>query len=212
MVRMGVLVSGSGTNLQVILDAYRTKKLNAKVSVVISNKKDAFALQRAKRYNIKIVFIDPKKYDFDKKAIEVLEKQKVDLVCLAGFLLKLKKRFIRKYKGRILNIHPALLPKFGGKGMYGLNVHKAVLQAGEKISGCTVHLVDEKYDHGKIILQKKVKVLKDDTAATLQKRVLKQEHKLYPEAIKLFIKELRNFKGATETHRKKHRKNFSEVL
>jgi len=170
------------------MNACRNKRVPAKVIIVISNKKDALALQRAKKYNIKSGFIDPKKYNFDKKVIEILEKQKVDLVCLAGFLLKLSKKFIKKYRNRILNIHPALLPKFGGKRMYGINVHKAVLEAGEKNSGCTVHLVDERYDHGKIILQKKVKVLKNDTPETLQKRVLKQEHKIYPEAIKLFIK------------------------
>lgn len=190
-VRIGVLVSGSGTNSQAIIDACKSKKIDAEVVAVISNKKDAFALQRAKRYNIKSVFIDPQKNNFDKKAIGILEKQKVDLVCLAGFLLKLGKNFIKKYKGKILNIHPALLPKFGGKNMYGINIHKTVLESGEKVSGCTVHLVDEKYDHGKIILQKKVKVLKEDTPETLQKKILKQEHKLYPEAIKMFIENWR---------------------
>jgi len=187
MVRIGVLVSGGGTNLQAIIDACRSKKFGAKVVAVISDRKDAFGLQRAKKNKIKNIFIDPKKYDFDKETIGFLEKQKIDLVCLAGFLLKLSKNFVRKYKGRILNIHPALLPKFGGSGMYGMNVHKAVVGAKEKVSGCSVHVVDEKYDHGKVILQKKVKVLKSDTPKTLQKRVLKQEHKLYPAAIKLFI-------------------------
>ncbi|MFH1540389.1 MAG: phosphoribosylglycinamide formyltransferase [Elusimicrobiota bacterium] len=192
MIKIGVLASGSGTNLQAIIDACNKNtcnknNLSAKIVIVISNKKDAYALHRAKKYNIQAVFIDPKKNNFDEKAIKFLEKQKVDLVCLAGFLLKLSKEFIKKYSGKILNIHPALLPKFGGKGMYGINVHKAVLEAGEKISGCTVHFVDEKYDNGKIILQKKVKVFKSDTPETLQKRVLKQEHNLYPKAIKLLI-------------------------
>ena len=189
MVRIGVLVSGSGTNLQAVINACGSKKIDAEVVAVISNKKNAFALRRAKRYNIKNMFIDANKHSFDKKAIDFLKKHKVDLVCLAGFLLKLNGNFIRRYEGKILNIHPALLPKFGGKGMYGLNVHKAVLQADEKISGCTVHIVDEKYDNGKIILQRKVKVYKNDTPEILQKRVLKQEHKLYPEAIKLFTEE-----------------------
>ncbi len=184
-VKIGVLASGGGTNFQAIIDACESGKVDAKVVVVVCNKKDAFALQRAKKHNIRAVFIDSKKHDFDKKAVEVLQKHKVDLVCLAGFLLKLGKNFIRKYKNKILNIHPALLPKFGGKGMYGINVHKAVIEAGEKISGCTVHLVDEKYDHGKVVLQKKVRVFKNDTPEKLQKRVLKQEHKLYPDAIKL---------------------------
>ena len=185
--KIGVLASGSGTNLQAIIDACNKNDLSAKVVVVISNRKNALALQRVKKYNIKAVFVDSKKCDFDNQALKVLKKEKVEIVCLAGFLCKISKVFVKKYKDRILNIHPALLPKFGGKGMYGINVHKAVLEAGEKISGCTVHIVDEKYDNGKIILQKKVKVYKNDTPETLQKRVLKQEHKLYPEAIKLFI-------------------------
>lgn len=189
--RIGVLASGSGSNLQAIMDACRTGKIAAEVSTVISNRKNAFALARAKKYKIKSVSIDPKKSDFDVEVIKIFESMEVNLVCLAGFLLKISKRFIRKYKGRILNIHPALLrgtrTKFGGKGMYGINVHRAVLEAGEKVSGCTVHFVDGKYDHGKIILQKKVKVLKNDTPEKLQKRVLKQEHKAYPEAVKLFI-------------------------
>ena len=183
LLKIGVLASGGGTNLQAIIDACRNKKIAAVVAMVISNKENAFALERAKKHNIMGVFIDPKKCDFNREAIKVLEKQNVDLVCLAGFLLKLSRVFIKKYAGKILNIHPALLPKFGGEGMYGINVHKAVLESGEKTSGCTVHFVDEKYDHGKIILQKKVKVFINDTPETLQNRVLKQEHKLYPEAI-----------------------------
>ncbi|MBN1384491.1 MAG: phosphoribosylglycinamide formyltransferase [Elusimicrobia bacterium] len=185
--RIGVLASGGGSNLQAIMDACRTGKIDAEVVAVISNKENAFALDRARKYNIKSVFVDPKKFNFDRKTTEVLEKQKVDLVCLAGFLMKISKEFIKKYTGRIINIHPALLPKFGGKGMYGMNVHNAVLNAGAKISGCTIHFVDEKYDNGEIILQKKVKVFKNDTPERLQRRVLKQEHKAYPEAIKIFI-------------------------
>lgn len=186
-IKIGVLASGSGSNLQAIIDACRTGKIDAVIVAVISNKKNAFALERAKKHNIKAVFIDLQKYDFNKKTIKILEKQKVDLVCLAGFLLKISKEFVRKYKDRIVNIHPALLPKFGGSGMYGIDVHKAVIQAKEKISGCSVHLVDEKYDHGKIILQRKVKVFNNDTPERLQKRVLKQEHKAYPEAIGIII-------------------------
>lgn len=190
-VKIAALVSGNGSNLQAIIDACHSKKIDAKVIAVVSNRKDAFALERAKRHNIKSMFIDPKKYNFDKKAIAFFQKQKVELVCLAGFLLKLSERFIKKYEGRILNIHPALLPKFGGKGMYGINVHKAVLKAKEKVSGCSIHFVDEKYDHGKIILQKMVKVFNNDTPDKLQKRVLKQEHLAYPEAIKKAIDGIR---------------------
>ncbi|OGS45489.1 MAG: phosphoribosylglycinamide formyltransferase [Elusimicrobia bacterium RIFOXYD2_FULL_34_15] len=188
MIKIGVLISGSGSNLQAIIDACKNKKINAEVAVVISNKKDAYGLERARKSNIPAVFIEPKVEDFNKKAIEVLEKSKVDLICLAGFLLKISEEFTRKYKNKILNIHPALLPNYGGYGMYGINVHKAVIQAKEKVSGCTVHFVDEEYDNGKIVLQKKVEVLENDTPEILQKRVLEQEHIAYPEALKIVIK------------------------
>jgi phosphoribosylglycinamide formyltransferase 1 len=170
------------------MDACKSKKINAEVVVVISNKKEAFGLERARKENIEAVFIDPKQSDFNEKAIELLEKQKVDLVCLAGFLLKISENLVRKYKGKIMNIHPAILPKFGGPGMYGHYVHEAVIKAREKVSGCTVHFVDEEYDKGKIILQRKVDVLDSDTPEILQKRVLEQEHIAYPEAIKKIIK------------------------
>ncbi|MDD5687199.1 MAG: phosphoribosylglycinamide formyltransferase [Elusimicrobia bacterium] len=185
--RIGVLISGSGSNLQAIMDACKSGDINAEVVIVISNKKDAFGLERAKRENIESVFIDPKSCDFNKEAIKYLKKQKVNLICLAGFLLKLSEEFVKKYHGKILNIHPALLPKYGGPGMYGINVHKAVIKAKEKVSGCTVHFVDEEYDRGEIILQRKVEVLSSDTPETLQKRVLEQEHTAYPEALKIII-------------------------
>lgn len=189
--RIGVLVSGSGTNLQAIIDACQSGYLPAKVVVVISNRKDAYALERAKMHNIEALFVDRKLFpddtSYSAKLAEEFEVRQVDLVCLAGFLLKLAPNFIQQFKNRILNIHPALLPKFGGEGMYGHNVHEAVLKSGEKVSGCTVHFVDEEYDHGEILLQRTVPVLKDDTPETLAKRILEQEHKLYPDAIKLFI-------------------------
>ena len=190
MVKIGVLISGSGSNLQEIIDACNEKRINAEVAVVISNRQNAYGLERALKSSIPAVYIDPKKEDFNKKVIEILEKYKVELVCLAGFLLKISEEFVKKYRGKILNIHPALLPKYGGAGMYGVHVHDAVLKAKEKVSGCTVHIVDEEYDKGTIILQKKVKVLKSDTPEILQKRVLEQEHIAYPEAIKIVIKML----------------------
>ncbi|OGS39741.1 MAG: phosphoribosylglycinamide formyltransferase [Elusimicrobia bacterium RIFOXYD2_FULL_34_30] len=190
MVKIGVLISGSGSNLQEIIDACNEKRINAEVAVVISNRQNAYGLERALKSSIPAVYIDPKKEDFNKKVIEILEKYKVELVCLAGFLLKISEEFVKKYRGKILNIHPALLPKYGGAGMYGVHVHDAVIKAKEKVSGCTVHIVDEEYDKGTIILQKKVKVFKSDTPEILQKRVLEQEHIAYPEAIKIVIKML----------------------
>lgn len=192
MNRIGVLVSGGGTNLQAIIDAAESGFIpGSKVVVVISNRKDAFALERAKKHGIKGIFIDRKSFccpaAYFEAIIGELASNKVDLVCLAGFLLKLESNIIRRYKGKILNIHPALLPKFGGPGMYGHHVHEAALKAGETESGCTVHFVDEQYDHGEIILQKRVPVLKNDTPGTLAKRVLEQEHRAFPEGLKLFF-------------------------
>ena len=188
--KIGVLVSGGGTNLQSIIDACKSGYIPGKVEVVISNRKEAYALERAKKNNIDALFIDRKDFitnqDYAKRLIEEMEKRKVELVCLAGFLLLIDSLFITKYKNRIMNIHPALLPSFGGKGMYGHYVHQKVLEYGCKISGCTVHFVDEKYDHGPVILQKAVSVLENDTPESLAARILEEEHKIYPEAIKLF--------------------------
>lgn len=189
-IKIGVLVSGGGTNLQAIIDSCESGYIPGRVVVVISNRKDAYALERAKKHNIPALFINPKDYknldEYSEKISEELIKKEVDLVCLAGFLLKLSPEFVRKFKNRIMNIHPALLPSFGGPGMYGHHVHEAVIKSGVKITGCTVHFVDEEYDHGPIILQKAVEVKDDDTPEKLAERVLKEEHKIYPEAIKLF--------------------------
>jgi phosphoribosylglycinamide formyltransferase 1 len=192
MTKIGALVSGGGTNLQAIIDACESGYLpDTRVVVVISNKQDAYALERAKKHKIDGVFLDRKAYsspaEYSSAILKELEKRDVNLVCLAGYLLKLDPDIIRRYKGRIMNIHPALLPKFGGPGMYGHHVHEAVIKAGEKESGCTVHFVDEVYDNGEIILQSKVPVLKTDTPETLAKRILEKEHKTYIEAIKLYI-------------------------
>ncbi len=191
-IKIGVLASGGGTNLQSIIDACQSNYIPGKVVVVISNRKDAYALERAKNHKIDALFINRKDFatnrDYAEKLVEELEKRKVDLVCLAGFLLLLDSLLVAKYKNRLMNIHPALLPSFGGKGMYGHHVHQAVIDYGCKISGCTVHFVDEKYDHGPIILQRVVPVMDDDTLDSLADRVLKEEHKVYPEAIMLFAK------------------------
>lgn len=200
-IRLAVLASGGGSNLQSILDACRppvgeagTPLLNmAEVAVVISNKPGAFALERAKKAGVETLPLDPKGFPdraaFYQKIIAELQARKIDLVLLAGYMLKLEPNIVRSFRGRILNIHPALLPKFGGKGMYGDHVHEAVLKSGEKESGATVHIVDEEFDHGPVILQRKVPVLPGDTVRVLAERVLKQEHKLYPEAAAVYIKE-----------------------
>lgn len=189
--RIGVLVSGGGTNLQSLIDSIANGKIqNAEIVCVISNKSNAYALERTRKHKIEALFINPKDSPdserYSQKLADELKTRNVGLVCLAGFLLKLEQSFIRQFPGRIMNIHPALLPAFGGKGMYGHRVHEAVLDAGAKFSGCTIHFIDEIFDHGTIILQAVVPVLQDDTPETLAKRILEQEHKLYPEAVRLF--------------------------
>lgn len=189
MINIGVLISGGGSNLQAIIDACESGILKdkAKISLVISNKPDVFGLERAKKHNIPSVIIKRKEFAdnnaMGEKIIEELSKQNVNLVCLAGYMMMIAPNVVKKYENKILNIHPALLPKFGGKGMYGHYVHEAVIKAGEKESGATVHIVDEEYDHGKTVLQEKVPVLSGDTPETLAKRVLEVEHAIYPKAI-----------------------------
>jgi phosphoribosylglycinamide formyltransferase-1 len=185
--KIGVLASHGGSNLQAIIDACEAGKISARVVVVISNNSDSGALQRAQRHNIDAVHLSNKHYpddeDLDAAVIKVLNEHEVDLVCLAGYMKRRGPLFLKAFANRVLNIHPALLPKFGGKGFYGMKVHEAVLAAGEKESGASVHLVDEKYDHGSVLAQRKVPVLPDDTPETLAARVLVEEHKIYPEVI-----------------------------
>lgn len=189
MILTGVLASGGGTNLQAIIDSCESGILKdkARVVVVISSVADAYALERAKKHNIPAVVVERKIFQdaelYDDAVVKELKNKNVDLVCLAGYFLKLSPAFVRAFPGKILNMHPALLPKFGGKGMYGHRVHDAVLSAKETVSGATVHFVDDEYDHGRIILQLSVPVITGDTCETLAKRVLSAEHKVYPEAI-----------------------------
>jgi phosphoribosylglycinamide formyltransferase-1 len=191
-IRLGVLVSGRGrgTNLQAIMDACERGETKAQVVVVISANPDACAVERARRHNVEALVVDPKQFasqeDYERELVQRLQERRVDLVCLAGYMRKLSPLFIGAFRNRILNIHPALLPAFGGQGMYGHHVHEAVIESGAKFSGVTVHIVDEEYDHGPIVLQTVVPVLDDDTPDTLAARVLEQEHKLYPQAIRLF--------------------------
>ncbi|MEM0115746.1 MAG: phosphoribosylglycinamide formyltransferase [Thermoplasmata archaeon] len=185
---LGVLVSGRGTNLQAIIDASKENKIKSKVVIVISNKKDAYALLRAEKEGIPNLFISPKNKspeEYDMEVVKELKNYNVELVILAGYLKILTPKFIREYEDKIINVHPALLPSFGGKGFYGEHVHRAVIEAGCKISGCTVHFVREEIDKGPIIVQKCVNVLDNDTPETLAERILPYEHESIVEAIKI---------------------------
>lgn len=183
--KIAVLVSGRGSNLQAIIDAIESGKINGRIEVVISNKDDSYALERAKRHKIEGVYIDPSPYksreDYDRAIINVLKNKGIELICLAGFMRILTPPFVKRYKEKIMNIHPSLLPSFPG-----LDAQKKALEYGVKISGATVHFVDEGLDSGPIILQSAVPVLDTDTPETLSERILQEEHKIYPEAVKAF--------------------------
>ncbi|MCL1982807.1 MAG: phosphoribosylglycinamide formyltransferase [Clostridiales bacterium] len=188
--RVSVLVSGGGTNLQALIDSIGSGSLpEAEIALVISSREDAFALERARRAGIKTAVIAAK--DFPDKAalarelVCALADANTDLVVLAGYMSILHPDVVRSYSGRIINIHPSLIPKYCGKGFYGIKVHRAVLEAGEKASGATVHYVDEGIDTGDIILQREVLVEKGDDENTLAAKVLEVEHKILPEAVKI---------------------------
>jgi phosphoribosylglycinamide formyltransferase-1 len=191
---LGVLISGRGSNLQAILDAIRDGDLDARVGVVISNKADAQGLGRAKSFGAPTAFIDHKAFDsreaFDERVLEELHRYEVDVVCLAGFMRLLSPVLVRAFPNRILNIHPALLPSFPG-----LHGQRQALEYGVKISGATVHIVDEELDHGPILLQAAVPVLGSDTEETLSARILEQEHRLYPEAVGRLLDGKFHFEG-----------------
>lgn len=192
MVKIGVLVSGGGTNLQKLIDAEQAGAIrNGTIRVVIASKADAFALERAKNAGIEAIALCRKDYPdvttYSQALIDALNERGVGLVVLAGFLTITGDNFIKAFPNRIINVHPALLPAFGGKGYYGLHVHEAVLQRGVKITGATVHFVNEVCDGGPIILQKAVEVKAGDTPETLQCRVMEEaEWQLLPKAVSLF--------------------------
>ena len=185
MINIGVLASGRGTNLQAIIEAIKEGKIEGRISIVISDNRDAFALKRAEQYNIDTRYVNFKEFknreDYDKEIIKILEEKKIDLVVLAGYMRILSSYFIKMYKNRIMNIHPALLPSFPG-----LHVQRQAIEYGVKVSGCTVHFVDEGVDSGPIVLQKAVEVKDVDTEESLAERILKEEHKIYTRAIQLF--------------------------
>ena len=184
---IGVIASHGGTNLQAIIDACTDGSLDARIRVVISNNSRALALERARRANIPTAHLSavthPDPASLDAAIADTLASHGVELVALAGYMRKLGPETLSRYRNRILNIHPALLPKYGGRGMYGERVHSAVLAAGERVSGVSVHLVDEEYDRGPVIAQAEVPVMPEDTPDTLATRVLEQEHILYPRTI-----------------------------
>lgn len=188
MFRIAVLASTRGTDLQAIIDEMKAGKMpGIELAVVISNKIDAYALERAEEQGYKTVFINPEgksREEFDMEMLEILEKEKVDLIVLVGYMKILSVPFVKAFPKRIINVHPALIPKFCGKNFFGANVHEAVLAAGEKETGMTIHYVEEGVDTGEIILQKTCPVLPEDTPDTLKERVQSLEKQWYPEVIR----------------------------
>jgi len=183
--KLAVFASHGGTDLQSIIDAAKHPTYPAEIALMVSNNKKAFAVERARNAGIPTVMWQRKRFDTDDDYVgfmtDKLKEYEIELICLAGYMKIIPARIVRAFK--IINIHPALLPQHGGKGMYGLHVHEAVLRAGDKVTGVTVHEVNEIYDNGKILAQARVEVKPEDTPESLQKRVLEVEHKIYPETI-----------------------------
>ncbi|HEX3037743.1 MAG TPA: phosphoribosylglycinamide formyltransferase [Oscillospiraceae bacterium] len=192
MLNIAVLVSGGGTNLQALIDAQESGNIiGGKITFVLSSRADAFALQRAEKAGIPTAVLIRKSFadgaDYDKALLELLDQHKIDLIVLAGFMTIISNRIIRQYPNKIINVHPAMIPSFCGEGYYGLRVHQAALEKGVKLTGATVHFVNEVCDGGPIILQKAVEVKAGDTPELLQRRVMEQaEWKLLPQAVSLF--------------------------
>ena len=188
--RIAIFASGGGSNAEAIIRASVEGRLSSEVGLVVSNNDDAGVLQRAKALSVNYIKSDPKYFDTEESYItsllDALDENEIDFIALAGYLKLVPSELIEKYKNNITNIHPALLPSFGGKGYYGRKVHEAVLKSGCKLSGVTIHLVNKEYDRGPIIAQRAVPVLEDDKPETLAARVLKVEHELYPETLRLF--------------------------
>lgn len=208
MLRVVVLVSGGGTNLQAIIDSVESGKIHdTKIVGVISNNKNAYALERAKKHDIEHACVSPKAFEtreaFNEELLKTVRAFSPDLIVLAGFLVVIPPEMIQEFKNRMINIHPSLIPSFCGKGYYGLKVHEAALKRGVKVVGATVHFVDEGTDTGPIILQKAVEVKEDDTPESLQLRVMQQaEWKILPDAIDLFARgKIQVVDGKTVIHK-----------
>jgi len=189
--RVAVLLSGSGTTLENLFEKRESGKLSIDIIVVLSSRTDAYGLERARKRGVPALTVEKRRFpateQFSEAVFAAIAPYNPKLICLAGFMCRL--RIPQEYDKRVLNVHPALLPAFGGKGFYGHHVHEAVLRAGCKITGCTVHFVDNEYDHGPIITQKAVPVLQEDTVETLAARVQAAEREIYPEAIQLFAED-----------------------
>jgi len=199
MIKIAVLVSGGGTNLQAILDKEKQGLLNGEVSLIVASKDNIYAIERAKKADKKYVVICKKDYEskekYEEALLDILNSENIDLIVLAGYLNILSEDFIKKYPERIINIHPSLIPSFCGDGMYGLKVHEAALNYGVKLSGATVHYVNEVTDGGKIILQKAIEVKEDDSPESLQKRIMENcEWIILPEAINIVCEKIRKEK------------------
>ena len=190
MLNIGVLISGGGTNLQAIIDETKSGGINGTVKIVISNKKNAYGLERARLSGIESV------YETDEdRIIEILEEKNIDLIVLAGYLKIITPKFVDKFRNKIINIHPSLIPSFCGKGYYGEKVHQGVIDYGAKITGATVHFVDEGADTGAIIMQETVNVEQNDDVKSLSKRVLEVEHRILKESIRLFCENKLSIQG-----------------
>lgn len=191
---LGVLASGRGSNLQALIDAIETGMLSARIAVVLSNKGDASVLERAKKHGIPTFFYDPKAVDsreaYDGLLCETLQKYEVELLVLAGYMRLLTKALVLPFRERIINIHPSLLPAFPG-----LYAHRQAIDYGVKVSGCTVHFVDEKMDHGPVIAQASVPVKENDTESSLANRILKEEHRLFPKVIQWYAEKRLSIEG-----------------
>lgn len=189
-----MFASGSGTNFQALINAVESGDIDARIRGLITNKDGIKALERAQNHGIETAVLKPSAFSSDSAYLESLEKTLsqwgTDLIVLAGYMIKIPAAIIEKYRGRIVNIHPSLLPKYGGKGYYGIKVHQAVLENKESETGCTVHLVNEEYDQGPILAQKKVPVNENDTPQILARRVLEKEHELLPMVVAQLIKDL----------------------
>lgn len=194
LINIVIFASGSGTNFQSIINATENDQINGRIRGLITNKPNIQAIQRAKNHGIDHKILAPSHFSDQKKytsaLLNQLDEWDTDLITLAGYMIKIPTEVINEYKDRIVNIHPSLLPKYGGKGFYGMKVHQAVIDNNESESGCTVHLVTEKYDDGPILAQRKVPVKDSDDASTLADRVLEQEHQLFPEVIAKLANEL----------------------
>ncbi|HEX2897191.1 MAG TPA: phosphoribosylglycinamide formyltransferase [candidate division Zixibacteria bacterium] len=190
--KLAVFISGTGTNLQALIDAQKKKKLEAQIALVVSSSPTAQGLGKAEREGIETFVFQEKEFASKEEAtnalLSKLRGKGIGYIALAGYLKIIAAEIISEFGNKIINIHPALLPKYGGKGMYGIHVHEAVIAAHDKESGVTIHLVDEKYDHGRILIQIRVPVYDDDTPGLLQQRILKEEHKHYPIMVNKLVK------------------------